>query len=37
MAYDNADSDYNIFEIFNRNEVDYLVVGGTAVSYYGEY
>ncbi|RRB04699.1 hypothetical protein [Larkinella rosea] len=35
MAYD--DSDYNIFEIFKRNKVEYMVVGGFAVSYYGDY
>lgn len=34
--------DYNnnplyIFEIFNKNEIEYLVIGGMAVSYYGEY
>ena len=35
MGY-NSDA-LDIFEIFNRNAVEYLVVGGTAVSYYGEY
>lgn len=25
----------HIFEIFNRNSVEYMVVGGTAVSFYG--
>ncbi|GAB4029850.1 hypothetical protein [Spirosoma gilvum] len=35
MAYD--DNDHNIFEILKRNAVEYMVIGGTAVSYYGEY
>lgn len=35
MAYDDADQ--NIFEIFKRNAVEYMIVGGTAVSYYGQY
>lgn len=35
MAYD--DPDYNLFAIFNRNAVEYMVIGGTAVSYYGDY
>lgn len=35
MAYDDADQ--NIFEIFKHNAVEYMIVGGTAVSYYGKY
>lgn len=31
-----ADDILAVFDILNRNAVDYLVVGGTAVSYYGE-
>ena len=32
----NYNDSLDIFNIFNRNGVEYLVVGGTAVSYYGE-
>ena len=28
--------DLKVFDTFNRNSVEYLVVGGTAVSFYGE-
>jgi len=35
MDFDSAA--FNIFDVFDRNGVEYLVVGGTAVSYYGEY
>lgn len=38
MEYSGDDSyEFDLFELFNRHQVEYLVIGGSAVAFYGFY